>query len=81
MPMSGLRRIIAAGQCVELWTSEAACSPAISANRHSALISGICSIVRARGSSRHGLATMDAKRAARSVCISADTLTRRRPAA
>jgi hypothetical protein len=36
----------------------ATCSCAISANRHSALISRICSIVRACDPSRRGLATM-----------------------
>ena len=40
-------------------------SPAISANRHSALINRICSIVRARDSSRRGLATMQARHIAR----------------
>jgi hypothetical protein len=35
--------------------------PAISANRHSALINRICSIVLARDSSRRGLATMQAR--------------------
>src|SRR5206468_13005558 len=49
-------------QCVESWTP---CSPVISANRHSALINRICSIVRARDSSRRGLATMQARQIAR----------------
>jgi hypothetical protein len=43
----------------------AACSSAISANRHRALINRIYSIVRARDSSRRGLATMQARHIAR----------------
>jgi len=40
-----------------------ASSPEISANRQSALIRRICSIVRARDSRRRGLATMQVQRA------------------
>src|SRR5262249_28359907 len=43
----------------------AACYPAISANRHNALINRICSIVLARDSSSRGLATMQARHIAR----------------